>query len=314
MRVSLAADIFTEAAALTDLIVLLRAFASGPHNLIAEPKATEVAVQYLRNHAPSLAETYAALAQKGTVAAAWTPVPATGPVIKVTRADLAEHTRDLDRPAILVVEDIDSDQHFIKALCAVFRAERLRRALDNGWIEIAHGGGTGGLQRVAKQSASRFKRVKRVAALLDSDRMVPSDSTTSHAKAAVLRAMGVVVHVLEFREAENYVPNKILAGVHYQRRTHQKLQHLKKLSPAQRAHFDMKHGFGRTNGVPPAQQSLYKNLAPTTVQGLHEGFGTHILRSLEQSSRSLVERDFASLGDDVVAELRTLLDKLTSVI
>lgn len=314
MRVSLAADVFAEAAALTDLIMLLRSFASGPHDLVAEPKATSAAVQYLSEHAPSLAGTYATLAQKGTVAAAWTATPSAGPVIEVTNADLADHSSDLCRPAVVVVEDSESDQHFIKALCTALRSDRLRRALDNGWVEITHGGGTGGLQRVAKRNAARFKKVKRVAALLDSDRMLPDQSTSSHAKADRLRAEGVVVHVLEFREAENYVPNRVLAGVRYHRGTHQRLEHLKRLTQVQRAHFDMKHGFGHTNGIPPAQRSLFESVAPGTVRGLREGFGSSLLQRLEEASDYLTERDFASLGDDVVAELRAMLDKLASVI
>lgn len=314
MRVSLDADVFSAPESLTDLIRLGHTFAKGPHDLIAEPKAIAVAVQYFSQYASGLAQTYAALAQKGTVATAWTAAPVASPVIQVTGADLADHAEDLCRPAVIVVEDLDSDQHFIKALCTVFRAHRLRTALTAGWIEFAHGGGTGGVERVAKQEAERFKRLKRVAALFDSDRLVPGASTGSHEKADRLRAKGVIVHVLEFREAENYVPNRILAGVHYQRKTHQKLQHLKQLSPPQRAHFDMKHGFRKTRGISAEQQSLYQGLPPATVRGLDEGFGEHLLRWLEASSGSLTERDFASLGDDVVAELRALLGKLTSVI
>ena len=315
MRVSLAADVFTESTALTDILDLLRAFTSGHHDLlVAEPGIVSAATAYLNEHAPKLAHAYETLGGKGTVASAWTATPAQGPVLQITSATLADHSADLRRPAVFVVEDQESDGHFIKALCTVFRATRIQKALEEDWLRIEHGGGSAGVEKVAKVHAYHFRLFRRVAALLDSDRLLPGQQTKAHKQAARLASDGVVVHVLEFREAENYVPNRILAGTRNHSRASLKLTHLKRLTAQQRAHFDMKKGFAASGGILPEQQPLYSNLGMRATQELRGGFGSDLLRRLEEESATLTERDFDGLGTGVVPELRGLLDKLASVI
>lgn len=315
MRVSLAADIFTESTDLTDILDLLRAFTSGHHDLlVAESGIITAATEYLNEHAPKLSQAYETLASKGTVASAWTATPAQGPLIQITSATLANHCADLRLPAVFVVEDQESDGHFIKALCVVFRATRIQKALAEDWLRIEHGGGSGGVEKVAKVHAGRFRLFKRVAALLDSDRLLPGQQTKAHKQAANLESDGVIVHVLEFREAENYVPNRVLARVRNRRQASRMLTHLKQLTEQQRAYFDMKKGFGPSGAITKGQQSLYATLDPRAKQELRVGFGSDLLRRLEEDSGTLTERDFAGLGTTVVLELRGLLDKLASVI
>lgn len=315
MRVSLSADVFSESTALTDILELLRAFTSGRHDLlVAEPSIITAATGYLNEHAPKLAQAYETLASKGTVASAWTATPAQGPVIQITSATLVNHSADLRCPAVIVVEDQESDGHFIKALCTVFRATRIQKALAEDWLRIEHGGGSGGVVKVSKVNANRFRLVKRVAALLDSDRLLPGQQTKAHKQAAHLASGGVIVHVLEFREAENYVPNRVLAGTRNHGWASVKLTHLKRLTEQQRAYFDMKKGFAASGEILPDQRLLYASLGVRVTQELRGGFGSDLLRRLEEDSATLTERDFDGLGTGVVPELRGLLDKLASVI
>lgn len=315
MRVSLATDVFTESTALTDILDLLRAFSFGHHDLlVAEPGIITAATEYLNEHAPNLASAYETLASKGTVASVWTATSAQGPVIQVNSATLADHSADLRRPAVFVVEDQESDGHFIKALCTVFRATRIQKALAEDWLRIEHGGGSGGVEKVAKVHAGRFRLFRRVAALLDSDRLIPGQQTKAHKQATHLESDGVIVHVLEFREAENYVPNRVLDRARNRRQASGMLTHLKRLTEQQRAHFDMKKGFAASGVILPEQQPLYASLGMRATQGLRGGFGSDLLRRLEEDSAALTERDFDGLGAGVVPELRGLLDKLASVI
>ena len=71
MQVDLAREVFCEADALPDVLNLLRRFAEGPHDWVADPATIEAAKQYLSEQAPHLADTYIDLAHKGVVAAAW---------------------------------------------------------------------------------------------------------------------------------------------------------------------------------------------------------------------------------------------------
>jgi hypothetical protein len=314
VRVSFAADVFADPAALTDILDLIRAFATGRHDLMADPEIIAAATSYLSVNAPGHVAAFNLLAHKGTVAATWAPVRTHLAAIEVTSATLEAHAADLRESAVLVVEDQDSDGHFVRAVCAALRAERILQALDNGWLEIAHGGGSDGVQRVAKAKVKRFRITARVMALLDSDRMLPGQATRAHKKEQNLAAAGIQVHVLEFREAENYVPDQVLGRIVRHKKSAIRLTVFRRLSPEQRAFFDMKKGFKAGGDVPIAQQSLYVNLGTQVLRGLQTGFGDDLLRHFKEASASLTERDFNELGPSVIPELRDFLAKLASVI
>ena len=314
MRVDLAVEAFDTAEALPDLLGLLRCFAEGRHDWLADPSVLAAAERYLAEHAPRLATTSVALARKGTVASRWSGRRDRSVPVRVGPEDLADHAADLCRPAVLVVEDQDSDGCFVRVLAEVFRAQRLRRALAAGWLEIAHGGGSS-LVKVAEAVAARYRRRVRTAALLDSDRLLPGQQTISHRKAERLAQIGVVVHVLELREAENYVPHRVLRRPGRFGDGAQKADLLLRLTPEQRGHFDMKNGFGPASRPVPVEQAiLFGRLDPTTLTGLRGGFGKDLLRRMADGCADLTERDFAALGAEVAAELRTLLATVTSVI
>jgi hypothetical protein len=215
---------------------------------------------------------------------------------------------------VLVVEDQETDGCFVRALAEIFRADRLRRALSKDWLLIVHGGGSGSLARVAREAARRFHRSIRVSALYDSDRLVPGTHTGCHTKANALAADAIVVHVLELREAENYVPNKVLASCGKPSHAARKLGLLKRLTPQQRGHFAMKKGFGPACVVPPEQAELFADLDSEILIGLRDGFGNDLLHRLSAMSSQLTERDFAAQGIDVDAEIRRFLGKIATVI
>jgi hypothetical protein len=314
VRVSLATDALADAGALTDILLLLRTFAIGRHDLVAEPEEIDALRKYLATHAPGQPDPSSDLARKGTVAAMWTASQTQGTVVRITGQTLADSTADLCQPAVVVVENFESDGAFIRSIAKVLRSSRVSEALHEGWFLIESGGGGGEVPKVAVAKARHFRTVIRVAVLLDSDRWLPGERTKAHDKADFLASIGIVAHVLEFREAENYVPNRALAATRSPRHASQRLNHLKRLTPAQRAHFDMKRGFGPSGQVRAEQVTLYSALYPNVIHGLREGFGSDLLRQLEDRSDTLTESDFASLGDGAVEELRSLLAKLASVI
>lgn len=313
MRVDIAAGVFHAPDALTDLLNLLRCFAEGRHDWVADPAVIDASRRYFTGHAPHFVGGATELAAKGTVATAWTGSSDPPLTVRIEPENLAQYASDLCQAAVLVVEDQDSDGHFVGALAEIFRAERLRRALAEDWLQIGHGGG-GSLAKVAKSATEHFQLCVRVAALLDSDRLVPGARTASHTKADSLVGLGIVVHVLELREAENYVPNKVLARCGRPREASSKLELLKRLSPEQRGYFDMKDGFKRADAVPSAQSGLFSGLDDRILRGLGHGFGTDLLHRLSGMKEDLTEHDFAALGTDVVPEIRRLLCAIASVI
>ncbi|GAB3156791.1 hypothetical protein GCM10027290_55440 [Micromonospora sonneratiae] len=318
MRVELAPEIFSDTDDTTGpyrpedlhhLYNLLRCFSEQRHDWVTDPNVVYAVQEFLPKHLPQLADTYVALAQDAAVAQAWTGTSQASDVVRVPRADLADFAADLCQAAVVVVENQESDGYFLKTIAHVLGDKRIRIAINQHWIEIANGGGSS-LLKVAKEAATRFRRVVRVVAVLDSDRLIPRQRTGSHDKADALASIDVAVHVLDRREAENYVPYRVLARVGRLGEASQRLRLLKQLTPEQRDHYDMKHGFRKAGDPPavlPAQRSLFHGLDGKLRAGLHTGFGTDLLERMHAGRDGLTEHDFAQLGDGVVAELRMLL-------
>jgi hypothetical protein len=280
------------------------------------PDVIDQAGIYFTDHAPKLARTYSELAEKSMVAAAWSGQLDSAATVQVEVDKFEDYVADLCRPALIVVEDEQSDGYFIRAVARTFGANRVIEALSKGWLELQHGGG-GSLLRITIAAAEKYRIRPMVIALLDSDRMIPGQKTDSHRKAEKIQELGIEAHVLEMREAENYAPNRVLVTIGKRKETYPRLSHLKKLSEEQRAHYDMKLGFGPTDKqpkIPQEQAALYKDLEVSVILGLRGGFGKNILSKLDEMSPTLTPRDFETLGDEVASELRSLLNKISSVI
>lgn len=177
---------------------------------------------------------------------------------------------------------------------------------------------------VAAEERRLFGSEVRVVALLDSDRRRPLERTRAHEKAEDLQNLGILVHVLELREAENYVPNRVLSfviarsrDVQRKRDAKRKLEYVKRLSLTQRGYYDMKIGFrqkGDMFAIHSEQKELFDGLDDRIVRALGSGFGQDLLVTLERQCGSLTEEDFSKLGAGVVAELHKLLSMISSVV
>ncbi|MFC6020413.1 hypothetical protein ACFP2T_30115 [Plantactinospora solaniradicis] len=319
MRVELTSEVFSDIDDTTGpyspqdlhhLYELLRCFGEERHEWVADETVVVAVRAFLPRHLPQFADTYADLAEDAVVAVdAWTGTSQSTDAVRVSRADLTDHAVDLCQRAVVVVENQESDGFFLEAVAHVLGHERMNRAIDKDWIEIANGGGSS-LVKVAEKAARRFRRVVRVVAVLDSDRLIPRQRTGSHDKADRLVGLRVAVHVLARREAENYVPYRVLAGVGRPADASARLRWFKQLTPEQRGHYDMKHGFSKVHKSTTATnafQELFPDLDQRTRSGLHDGFGTDLLERMHTHRDGLTEHDFAQLGADVVAELRALL-------
>ncbi|WP_326565912.1 hypothetical protein VSH64_29075 [Amycolatopsis rhabdoformis] len=289
--------------------------ATGRHRWLPSEAVMTSAHSYLRSNAPKIADSMVEIATKSFVASAWsTEKPASTAPISVE--DLHRSTEDLAKAAVLVVEDLSSDGNFIRALAKIFNRTVITEALTKRWLVIRHSGGER-LEVVARDERQNFNNIVRVVALLDSDKWTSNLRTKSHNKADRLRRQGVKVHVLDMREAENYAPNKILALCGNPAESSRKLGHLKRLDREQRAHFDMKHGFGQVNRPPTIreeQKVLYGSLPDSTVKGLRGGFGTQILRIFEEHSHIVREIHFEDPAIGARKEINELLLKIQEVL
>lgn len=317
MLVEFSPEVFKGIDQLSPIVAVLACVIKGRHDWSPDPLTLEAAKPYFKKHTPTMCSIYLELGRKGSVSAAWRP-PLNTKSVHVKLDYLADVAEDLCRSAVLVVEDLRSDGCFIRAIAEVFRADRLLNALSHDWLEIWHGGGEQ-LPVVAMAARHSFRREVRVVTFLDSDRWLPGQFTKAHDKAGNLQKSGILVHVLELREAENYVPNHILAAsnARHRRDVARKMGHMKRLNPAQRGHYDMKTGFRQKNGtvaVRKEQKELFDNLDEGTLRALGEGFGSDLLSKLEERCGKLTVSDFSKLGPGIEDELRELLSMISMVI
>ncbi|GAA0377234.1 hypothetical protein Acor_30650 [Acrocarpospora corrugata] len=318
MRVELSVDLFDSSDHVEDIAELMRLFGRGRRDWVISAVAVACAETYFRQHLPGLSPIYQEMAMKAATAQSWTVDER--PALLVTAQTAAADVADLRQAALLFVEDAISDRCFVLGLAHALDEADVVQAIEDGLLEIRHGGGKSRTFTLAAAELTRFARTHRVAALVDSDRMTPSERPGCEKSADSLRSRGGLVHVLMFREAENYVPNKVLAAIRPYRESSKKLVALKELTCEQRAHFDMKRGFPeRRSGEPPvpkAHGTLYDGVSGQTIDRLRAGFGTDLTERLRREAEQggLAESHFLCLGEGVVPELRELLAMLRKII
>lgn len=280
-------EVEADAFACDDHLVVYRLFGlgiDGRHRWRLGPAAALAAEDFAASNMPGMRAT-AEFVRKIAEESA-NPVPGGMARVVVTRQELRDTVADLERAAVVVVEDGISDECFVLALARAFGESRVVAAERLGWLRFSHAGGLGRMAVFAAREREQFKMVVRVAALLDSDRSAPRQRTPNHDKLERIKACGVSeVHMWQGREVENYVPTRVWDH-HF---PHKKVEvdRIRATIPAHRAYLDVKVLLRGRRGMP----------SPLIPEEL-----------------ILNESDFAELGADAVDELRTLLAMICRIL
>lgn len=345
MRVEIPVDLFEdrEGNENTELVLkLIRFFREARHEWVLSPRDVDAVREFLLSHTPTFAQVYLLLAQKSSGKSfAWAPRGMSSGVVRVSKETLQGDVHDLERPALLVVENASYDWQMIEALANLLGCEDVVDAKNANRLEVYNGGGKDGATRHAVEQLAKFTRTKRVVLVIDSDSFHPGERTGNHEKANIVERKGGHTHVLRFREMENYIPNRVL-GRQARKSSAQavmakRLESLKKLSAEQRAYFDMKYGFrersaknsaaskkkprhtrkiGKVFHVPPQHRGLYDGVHERDLVVLCEGFGTNLpgLFFQEVLAGGISVGDLDGLGLGATQELRSMFYKIRSVI
>ncbi|MEW1797135.1 MULTISPECIES: hypothetical protein [Streptomyces] len=344
MRVEISVELLrdSEGSENAELVLkLISFFREARHEWVISPLHVGIVNEFFQRHVPTLSQVYLLLAQKASGMQAWAPSGASAGVIRVSSETLNGDVRDLERSAILVVENATYDWQMIEALAHLLGCEDIVDAKKHGRLDVYNGGGKDGACQHAVDQVVKFTRTKRVILVIDSDSFHPGQRTSNHKKAEVVVQEGGNSHVLNFREMENYIPNRVLArqpkNPGAQANMAKRLESLKRLSAEQRAHFDMKHGFqgkakkgsdyskkkprrsgrvGKTYYVPPHHGDLYDGVDEQDLITLQEGFGTDLPRLFLKEVRhgGISEKDLDGLKLEATQELQLMLEKIRSVI
>lgn len=266
----------------------------------------DAAERFVRENAPNT-RALVELVQKCLVEAA-SPAPAAGTPVRVTAAELRQLVDDLQRPAVVVVEDALTDGDFLLAVARAFGRSRVVTALSRKWLVFAHAGGVGRMRDFVAMHRADFSVLGqlRVAAVLDSDRSIPRQRTRSHDFAEQVAAQGCAVHVWELRHVESYVPTVVWLR-HFPDQD-EKIGMLLTMRPDQRGYIHMKRGLG----VPGGQH--LRDLPAPVRQQWSTGLKMPARTPLVPEDLPLSEADFAELGDDVVAELCAVLAMIERIL
>lgn len=283
MRIATDPEVFLDDDLFEVLIRLIDLIIEARHRWDVDPVSERRAADYFERHTPLRAQVYRQLMQKSVTAAAYLP-PAGRRQATITAETARASVEDLGRPALVVLENQESDGVFLRAVFRAFGRTDLLAALDAGWLSFRHAGGGGVMfRKVAIDAAGEYELIVRVCGLLDSDRLVPGARTDAHEQAAQLGAHRVAVLVLALREVENYIPPAALASLPADSAVGRVTAALSRLNAEQRGYYDMKKGFraGKKEpaAVKPAQQALFADLSPPLLDELGHGFGDKIIRS-----------------------------------
>ncbi|WP_424211883.1 hypothetical protein ACN20G_07160 [Streptomyces sp. BI20] len=344
MRVEISSDLFSGDMGAEDVdrvFKLISLFRESRHEWQLSPLECEAVDRFFRVNFPSLAPVYQEVAAKSSAAGVWLPTRNAAEVVRVTGDTLLDDVLDLGRPAVLVVENAIYDWQMIEAIARILGFEDIIEAKEFFRLEIYNGGGKHGASVHAVEQAGKFARTKRVVLVLDGDSYHPDEPSPNFGYGAAVVREGGDSHVLIFREMENYIPNRVLARqpkiANLQAKQSKRLDSLKRLSVEQRAYFDMKNGFrGKGKNPPsfserkprhahgsrgaysinPRHLDLYANVAESDLIILREGFGVELpgLFLREVKLGGVIEKDLESLGPGASRELRSMLEKIRSVI
>ncbi|MFF5217621.1 hypothetical protein [Micromonospora sp. NPDC000442] len=276
MRLDIEPEVFTSGDRLS-VINLLALAVEGRHEWRPTLPVALSAERFADQEVPVLSE----FVRKALVEAA-NPAPDAPAVATITAAKLKELLADLRRPATLVVENRIADGGFVRAVAAALGDHRVVEALSPGrqWLCFTNGGGSGDIPELAADERAAFTVLVRVAVLFDSDREHADHPGRNQDKVEKCIQHGVTeVHLLAWRMMENYAPFRIWEHHFAYKMDH--VEELRAIEPARRGYLHLKKWFEQRRCHVP------KRVFPADV--------------------ALGEDDFAELGPEVVAELRTLL-------
>jgi hypothetical protein len=221
----------------------------------------------------------------------------------------------LERPLYLMLEDANSDRHFLMNMLTPAEHAFINKQIEEGYLVIEHGGGITNMgQRVVGRHGDLWWR-HRLFVLFDSDGLRPGAPSTQ--SETLKNACAPYSHYqLARRAAENYLPPASLHAWGRRGRTRavrksrfSSLSAFVRMNNHQRHHFNMKGGFADdAERKGPSAGDLYDSVPATDRESLNDGFGSRIAALFD--SEDVREQDLRS--DSGWSEMRPVVQRLLS--
>lgn len=129
----------------------------------------------------------------------------------------------LEQSLGIFVENADNDWHFLRGIMGSSDREKLRRAVENNWVEPLHGGGATLVQRIENRALRPGPKL-RTFVIFDSDRRHPDELHPGWAPVAPVSCQGYLTEAaaaavaggrfwrLSRRSIESYMPARELSN------------------------------------------------------------------------------------------------------
>ncbi len=237
------------------------------------------------------------------------------------------------QPLHLIVEDENSDGAFVLWMARLLARDTLRRSYNAGRLLFRHAGGKG---QMAKSAATLTFGVwprdnkpilslrLRAIALLDSDARFPGDQPNAGIVQA-LQSHVALVHMLNGRYIENYVPQKYV-----QRRLEEDglasaTDAYFRMTEDQRKHFPIRKGFLDNSTTPQpqthaafladarreqAERNHFQTVNPQDWVYFASGFGARLAVIFQEPAYRCQPSEGALLTEDQRTELNEFLTRV----
>lgn len=178
--------------------------------------------------------------------------------------NLQESIRYFNTPVFLVIENSLNDSYFLRSVFRYFDVEyskqsRLSEFIDNDWIQFVNAGGWANIKNYIegrKKSLEKFCSLSgrdefdfiRCFVLMDSDKNYPTEILPDRERLKTeLESNGIMVHILNKRAMENYVPDEVIENLPHIHSNYNPfipwINSYKTLSSAQKDFLNFKKGF-----------------------------------------------------------------------
>lgn len=184
-----------------------------------------------------------------------------------------------NQPVLIILENDLNDSHFFNVIFSNFPeiSKKIRHHKKNAWLKYSNAGGCTNIinhiNAIITSYAALPKdnfRYLRCFVLIDSDKYYPAMKLNNARDTLItfLKDNNIPHHILEKREAENYIPNEVLVtvGGDY-------LQSYMNLNPTQKDFFDVEKGFHKKDfkNLEVEIQKLYNSVSTKQYELLRLG-------------------------------------------
>lgn len=228
--------------------------------------------------------------------------------------NIEEAIRYFMQPVSILLENSLNDSYFLRAIFWHFDVDenngkrKLFEFVKNDWVQFVNAGGWTNIQNYITGKLKSFEHLAainqkdihtylRCFVLMDSDKLTPSDSSTEKDKLKYwLEEKEIIVHILNKRAMENYMPDNVIDELitQFDKRVKQWVNVYKKLTPEQKNYLDYNKGFEKRKSrteQPIKVQQLYSNLSEIEYQVLNQGLQ---LRKFKDRFPALFEKNPSS--------------------